>query len=190
MRAKQLKIFTLILIGLALLFGCEGPEGPQGPQGPQGDQGPQGPEGPQGPPGTANVIYSDWITPEDNMWEANNDFFGDFIRFYDINAPELSQEIIDQGVIKVYADVQGDDFIYPLPLDGASLINAYRFAVEPQNIRVYYYNQNDPTGDPGDSLVERMRYVIIPGGTAAKIKNEMPDLNNYSEVVEYFGIEE
>lgn len=55
MRAKDLKLLTVLLFGSILLLGCEGPEGPTGSAGPEGPQGPQGPEGPQGLTGNANV---------------------------------------------------------------------------------------------------------------------------------------
>lgn len=88
------RFLGILLIG-GLLTACskDGDIGPQGETGPEGDV---GPEGPQGQPGTANVIYSEWIDTE----------FSDPINAtgagFDIEAADITQEILDQGTILVF----------------------------------------------------------------------------------------
>jgi len=161
--AKLLVTAVSLVIGLGLVTACEGPQGPQGPEGPQGDQ---GPKGDQGDPGTANVIYSDWTTPD--SWEPA-EIFGDSLRQGDIIADSLTQEIVDQGVVKVYVDFFNADFIYQLPVsDVAGFPYSLSFKIKPDTLRLEFYDPDNPNSDPGSlPSSNKFRYVLIPGGQAA-----------------------
>jgi len=99
-------LFVITLI--AFLPGCEkqGAVGPQGghgergTQGARGDVGQTGEKGPkgdrgdtgaQGPAGSVNVIYSEWITGTHNV-----------VTTFPIAVAQLTQSIIDRGVVAVY----------------------------------------------------------------------------------------
>src|ERR1700739_390085 len=65
---KKTNFLLLVLMAISLLLfaqscGKDGAVGPQGPVGATGPTGTTGQSGPTGPTGTANVIYSDWVTP-------------------------------------------------------------------------------------------------------------------------------
>jgi len=164
-------VTVLLVIGLGLLAGCkdlQGPKGPKGDQGAQGPQGPKGDQGPQGKPGTANVIYSDWIQP--SSWSKGDDF-GDMYRYFIIEADSLTQDVLDQGAVRVYWDPAGSDRIYPLPSpkDGApGNAFSYYYKLKVDTVRIEYYDPDNPSTVPYAITTDnRFRYVIIPGGQAA-----------------------
>lgn len=67
-----------------------------------GVTGPQGPTGPQGTAGTANVVYSGWITIDQNIRDPTID--GSALVVSDIPAPGLTGTIIpdfDTGSPKI-----------------------------------------------------------------------------------------
>ena len=89
---------VLVLCFALIILGCEGKEGPRWLMGPEG------PRGPKGPAGSANIIYSEWFSP--NTWVAAT-LFGIHERSYTMAASLLTQEIIDHGVIMVYMKFVG-----------------------------------------------------------------------------------
>ena len=198
--------------------GVVGPQGPQGEQGEVGPQGPagadgeaQGIPGPQGPSGadgtdgadgadgqdgangadgqdgatgTANVIYSDWIASD--FPNSINDTFDQ----WELNAPELTQEIHDTGVILVYARI--GTLIHKLPDSFfTSIQEHWNFRLLDTNddliaIRVHSIDGSN-IGTP--YLNEDFRYVIIPGGVAASGKSAFDYAKmSYDEIVERFNI--
>lgn len=192
MRTTLIKYIVIIISSIALIgiLGCEGPEGPTGPAGTQGAQGEQGPQGPQGPEGTANVIYSDWIPLNDASVSSPADttlLSRNYTRYH-IPAEELTQEIIDDGVIMVYYQLLG--MITPLPYTLAGLggdeDKVITFApFTPDRITILG-QELDNTAWTINSSTE-FRYVLIPGGTSAKQK--FPDFSNYYETMEFYGID-
>ena len=176
---------TLVLsvfLGSMMIVACEGPQGPQGPEGPQG---PQGDQGPQGEEGTANVIYSDWMTPD--TWEPA-ELFGDSVRHGDIIADDLTQDIVDNGEVEVYGDFYGSDFIYKLPVDpsmaGITFTLSYKF--KPDTLRLEFFDPDNPNTDPGSlPSSNKFRYVLIPGGQSAG-----SSANNAGDILKEISYEE
>ncbi|WP_299435718.1 hypothetical protein [uncultured Aquimarina sp.] len=160
-----------VVILSALIFSCEGEDGAIGPQGEQGEQGPQGD---QGEPGTANVMYSDWI---DSGFE--NDITDGFDAF-NIDAPEITQEILDTGTILVYAR-STTNTIYQVPVTFHGFLNEnYFFRVITAgtlNIGVEGIGIND-IGEP--FLNDVFRYIIIPGGATINNSKSLEDFKNMS----------
>lgn len=171
---------TTVAIMLAV-SGCEGPAGPTGPAGPQGDAGEQGP---QGPPGTADVIYSDWIGLTDLEAGVDTVYLGRNYRKHDIPAPELTQEIIDEGAVLVYLRLSGG--VVPLPgtFGGANPIHITFALLHPGTLSVLSQNlDNTPTGL---NTSAEFRYILIPGGATAEMGMST---QSYSTVLEYYGID-
>lgn len=130
----------------------------------------KGDTGPAGPTGAANVIYSEWYSPE--TWRAEINF-GIYYRAYNMAAPSLTQEIIDQGVVLVYVKFIGSDpAILPLPLVlGESPGYSFSYQAQADSVRAKYYDPANPSTFPG--IIQRwnqVRYVLIPGGEAAATK--------------------
>ena len=147
--------------------------------------------------GTANVMYSSWITIEGGAgeWTAK-ELATDSLRYHDIAANSLNEEIVNKGVVNVYADFRdlstNLNHIYALPMsDLPGIGGSFYFMYNDQNIRIAYFDENSPQTDPGDLNVDtKFRYVIIPGGVAAKSKLSKEQIKSmsYAEVKSRFGI--
>lgn len=184
---KTVKQITSIFLLTTILFlsSCSGDDGEDGATGPQGEQGPQGDQGEQGEIGTANVIYSDWIDSEfDNPVTDGFDSFS-------IDAPEVTQEILDSGTILVYAN-SNSNTIYQVPVSFHGILNEnYWFRVINTgtiSIGVEGIGINN-IGEP--FLNNVFRYVIIPGGVSASAKSTVNySKMTYKEIIEHFNIPE
>ncbi|NHF60300.1 collagen-like protein [Flavobacteriaceae bacterium TP-CH-4] len=184
--------------------GETGPQGPQGPQGEQGETGPQGPAGPQGEQGetgTANVIYSGWIDSElaNNVISTSASF--------SIDAPLMTQGIIDTGVILVFGKskpnpVTNDTDVYGIPIVfGAALQQSHYFRAETAgqlDIVVAANEEGEPVGVP---FFGEYRYILIPGGQSTGGNSGSDTLGNktshtdlskmsYRDILEQFNIPE
>jgi hypothetical protein len=87
-------------------IGPQGSEGPAGPQGPTGPTGPTGPAGPAGPPGTSTVL----VTLDYNFILRSNGT-GD----QTWSVPEITQSVIDNGVVIGYIQLGGSGSWTTLP---------------------------------------------------------------------------
>lgn len=182
MKKLTLQSIAALLVAVLISFSSCSKEGPVGPEGPAGPQGPQGSQGPEGDPGTANVIYSEWIdlTFEDGAAE--------------IPADALTADILNSGDIKAYWNLgdEEDPFIVPIP------------AVVPISLLV-----EDPAEDQPDVFIDpyyavgsillscnynfsgQFRYILIPGGTAArKAGPSVVDWNDYNSVKKYLNLKD
>lgn len=205
---KLLSLLAIAVTFLALSCTKEGPEGPagatgaqgpagvQGPQGipgnpgPTGPAGPIGPVGPQGPPGTANVIYSPWIAdPTNANWaDTNMALYGTVVRRRNISAPGVTQSIIDQGVVLVFARggaIGGGNAPIQLPVTITFGGNQLQVGFIPVLGKLVFYIANTITGTaPTVFWGGDFRYVLIPGGVAGgRSAEKMAEINGraYSE---------
>lgn len=185
---KKLTLQSLAALLLAVLISfssCskEGPEGPAGAQGQQGAQGPQGPEGDQGEPGTANVIYSEWTTQDFLPDTIHNGNVVDTVSYTAlIEAERLDATMISTGEMKVYvnANTENDPTVFPLPYNDGLIYIDVVF-----RIGEIYITSNVNLSDAP------FRYVLIPGGTAArKAGPELVDWNNYNSVKKYLNLKD
>lgn len=180
MKKTIMKFSTSLIIAFSFLLINTSCEGEDGAIGPQGEQGAQGEQGTQGNPGTANVIYSDWIAS--GLEQNVSDGFDAF----DINASEITQEVMDTGVILVYAK-QGIA-VYQIPLTLNGNINEsyyYRvFNIGELNIAVEGANGVTNIGAP---FLQLFRYVIIPGGQSSRSALDYQSMS-YNELCTLFNI--
>jgi hypothetical protein len=165
--------------------GATGPAGPAGPAGPTGAAGVPGAAGTPGAPGTANVIYSPWLdvafTPntDSSAWTAQ------------INAPLMVDSILNKGEVKVYLNAGKDsttrNLIVSLPIFDVFLTG--------EIINVYFQTQRiilAATGDvgtftSGGAKYFQYRYVLIPGGKAARMASGI-DWSKYDQVKKYLRL--
>lgn len=148
------KLTTVIVLSL-FIFSCEGEDGPTGSEGPQGEQ------GEQGETGTANVIYSDWIDSEfplDIM--STHDTF-------EVEATEITEEILNSGVVLVYGKSNVGANVFGLPLVRLNVSYNYNIVPNALNITVESLDGNNI----GATSFSSYRYVIIPSGVAVTSKN-------------------
>lgn len=141
--------------------GATGARGEKGDRGPQGPAGPRGATGPQGPAGSVNVVYSDWITLPSTTAS------------YAINVPQLTQAIVDRGVVAVYVKAfKSDTYLgtYKLPVN-SPLGQYLEYSIEPNAITV----SASSTMAAGSY---QFRYVLIPGSVAATAGVNLHDYNS------------
>ncbi len=124
----------------------------------KGDTGPQGPQGPAGPD---SVMYSDWIQLQ--MTSIN-----DTVYYQQLNAPAVTQGILDSGIILTYIKDQ-DGYVYHA--------SDYGFYTDFNVGTIEVYT----VGDGSDYY---FRYVIVPGsvsiGGSSTRKLTQKDLQNMS----------
>ncbi|WP_183564073.1 hypothetical protein [Mucilaginibacter sp. SP1R1] len=143
-------------------------------------------KGPKGDPGTANVIYSDWFTPPTYTKTV---VFGLNTLTYNLVEPKITQAILDQGVVVVYAKLNGyvpsvwpTDQVSPLPvtinyLSGTtSEIDTWSGLYSVGNVQISFKNNNNLYSSL--ATAHSFRYVIIPGG----VKISSLNLKNYNEL--------
>ena len=172
--------YVFFLIVIAGFVSCKGEIGPVGPA---------GVDGTDGEDGNANVISSDWISP---TWGgAMPIHYGHYKYLTD----DISQEIINTGVILSYFDLLGDaSKVVFMPYTNVYL-TIYNYTLYVGEIEWWFYSQMAIT----PSTVARFRYVIIPssGNKSAdskhaiydELENAGIDINNYYEVMDYYGLD-
>lgn len=174
----------LAVVAAIALVACEGDTGPTGPQGPagsdgaEGPAGPVGPEGPEGPPGTANVIYSDWL-PRPVVSDTTVD--GTNLTIAHLEAPELSQEILDDGTVLVYMRFSSGVWQLPYTSHAGGAPNTLDFIAQVEDIILTRFRHDNGSVTIGTTV--DFRYVLIPGGVPAGM-----DVVDYSAVKAYFAI--
>jgi hypothetical protein len=174
--------YLLLLLTVVALFAAScgkngavgpiGPAGPTGPTGPTGPAGTNGTAGATGATGSANVIYSDWITP---ATYTKDTIFSTYHFFYNIAASKITQAILDNGTVVVYGRLNGyttliwpTNQVSPLPisviyqLGSITYTDTWSSLVTLGNIKIDF--SNDKNYYIGISNAHSFRYIIIPGG--------------------------
>lgn len=197
MKKVTLPLIASVFVTMVIALGScskEGPVGPVGAQGPPGPTGAQGPAGAKGDPGTANVIYSNWL---DVDFTSVNDTADDgtitpIAWLADIDAPRLDASILSTGEIKVYINIgtADDPEVIPLPLfDSYALTGVLNINLTYSIGNIFLYATDDAsTFVSGGKKLWQYRYILIPGGTAARKAAPAIDWNNYTEVKKYLNL--
>jgi hypothetical protein len=146
-------------------------------------------EGTQGPAGIdATVYYSEWFTP--TAWSGDS---GDW--YFEASAPDLTQNIMEGGVVLAYAWLAGD--LYGSTTE--RLLPAYAVGAN-WSFLIHQYGSIQFTTDllalPSTSG-NKFRFIAIPG-TVPALKSGTPgyrsvqELRNmsYKEVCKLFNIPE
>jgi hypothetical protein len=133
------KLFLFAVVSALMLAGC-GKEGPTGPQGAKGQD--------------ATVYYSEWFSPA--AWSGgSNDWY------FAANAPDLTQDIVENGVVLAYAwlanDVYEGTSMRPLP---ANAVGAN------WSFLIHQYGSIEFTCDSYAAPLttgNKFRFIAIPG---------------------------
>ncbi|MBO9203171.1 MULTISPECIES: collagen-like triple helix repeat-containing protein [Niastella] len=180
--------FLYYLLAATLLVGAckKGDPGPQGAKGDKGDTGATGEKGAagnKGDAGTANVIYSDWLDVS-FVSQSGGGFFAQ------IQEAKVTDDLLSKGEIKVYLNLgtAAEKFVIALPfLSGTTQITPF---YEPGLIEMASNaNVGTITDQASGSKVQQYRYVLIPGGTHARMDKQI-NWNNYEEVKNYLGLKD
>ncbi|WP_109301933.1 hypothetical protein [Aquimarina sp. AU474] len=184
--ASLFLVFSFIIINTS----CEGEDGRDGAIGPQGID------------GNANVIVSDWFTPDSNAYETTVTSQAFFFLEVDITAPEITQEILDNAVVLVYARLNAySDTVWPdnqvglMPItimsgaNSITQIDTWAAKISLGNIKIHVTNQEqDYTYQIDDLDPSSFRYVIIP--PTNKISKLNIDFSNYENIKEKYAIKD
>ncbi|MBC9911416.1 collagen-like triple helix repeat-containing protein [Chitinophaga varians] len=203
MKRLMYSLSFLLLIATAVLSisscsksGDPGPAGQQGPKGDKGDKGDNGaggPTGPKGDTGTVNVIYSDWLDvayKPDTVHLAGGKI--DTLGYYaDITAPKLTTNILTKGELKVYINLStaADPVITPLPYTDLKSGLYIKYVAYQQTIQLDSNGDISTVQNNAGTKLHQYRYILIPGGTAARKSNAI-NWNNYQEVKAYLGLKD
>jgi hypothetical protein len=174
----------IVLLTTVFLFTACSKEGSHGLVGQQGEQGPKGDKGDtgqQGPTGTANAIYSDWMRVF--FTTLGGSFDGIKYYFGTMDAPKLTQAILDKREVTVYMNNTGVAPPYVVKLLGYEYPSEDRFYIRINRLRVRSIELIETYLPPGAIY---FRYVIIPGGVHTRILSPPPDLNDYHAVCQYY----
>lgn len=200
MKTKN-NILTFGLMVLALvLTSCsaeDGVDGSDGLQGLQGTTGVDGEDGADGQDGNANVISSDWFSPSD--YTLTTGFGGINLLENEQAAAEITQEIIDSGVVLTYGKLNGyATSIWPL--DQVSLMpisltynsspsetDNWKAILSAGNVTIRFTNSNNTYSSLSSS--HSFRYVVIPESVSAKSVRLNYEKMSYKEVMDHFGLE-
>jgi hypothetical protein len=129
----SIRLVAVVMMAVVVISSCSK----------EGDTGPQGPSGPQGPAGSVNMISSDW---KSITFTGGSPWTGE------LSAPELTQEILDKGVIKLYFNA--NSYVLEVP---SEYVSGMTFLSQVGNIHIAAPQRWDATS--GYSY----RYVLIPG---------------------------
>lgn len=186
MKHMFLKSITALFFSLAILAtSCK--KGDTGAQGEQGEQGETGATGSTGKTGSANVIYSGWI-------DASFEGYNDSTAIAEIDAAKLTDSILNYGDIKVYwnANTASTPYVVSLPYAdngmflGVDDLYLNFVAVSGSIYLLSNYDLSSGT-DATYGDYWQYRYVLIPGGTAARTA---VDWNDYKQVQKYLGLKD
>jgi hypothetical protein len=200
----------VFIIALAGVFSCKGPKGDTGPVGPRGDkgdtgttgqtgpQGPAGQDGQDGQNGNANVTIISLMSTDITWLEGY--YLERIANVYAFDAPEVNDDIINHGTVLGFCYISEEWHSLPIVWeDTDGLTRAYVIhTYSPNTITLYAFQTGDVL-DP--SVIEEYRFLLITDNTVTPAKGLAPegdiltrmaeagvDVENYYEVLDYFGI--
>jgi hypothetical protein len=175
MKTRIINIFLWVVISTLVLSGCQ-TDGVPGPAGQDGLDGQN-----------ATIYYSEWFSPSE--WLGIS---GDW--YFDANAPDLTKNIVENGVVLAYVWLAGDLYnatsVRPLP-DYALGAN--------WSFLIHQYESIEFTSDMISKPLSghKFRFIAIPGTIpalkSASLKNksdaELRSMSYY-DVCKLFNIHE
>lgn len=187
---------TFLLSLAVIIFSCGAcsKDGAVGPAGATGPAGAAGPAGPTGATGTANVIYSDWLDVAYDPITGDFDEDGklDTAAFETaIAVDKLDNDILTTGEVKVYINLgtAAAPDITPLPYFDVFAGYSINPSFSANQIYMLATNSFQTYIGTDNAKHQQYRYVLIPGGTAARTGKSV-DWNNYSEVKAYLKLKD
>lgn len=177
-----IKFGVLLLFATSLLCGCK-----------------KGEQGPPGATGSANVKYSDWFTA--NAYTTTT-IFGIKNFSYEKAAADITQPVIDSGIVLVYAKLIGYNVsVWPvnqvaqLPISltyvsGSTMTDTWSALIAPQKITIRFVN--DLNYYSNLAVTHQFRYIIVPGGNKISGRRASDEYKNmsYSQVCNRLQIAE
>jgi len=181
--------YVLMALIMVITFSCSPEDGTDGAQGPAGAAGQDGTNGQDGEDGNANVMAVTFASP---AWSGST---------INLTAPEITQNTFDNGAVLGYVKFANvNSIFYPVP--GGVFPSAPSFVIRTY-IEVGQYQLRavewDGTPHAAPESIEEVKLIIIESSsTIAKsskiniqdqLKNAGVDINNYNEVMDYYGLD-
>lgn len=176
------------MMALMLIFGvaCDGDDGATGPA---GTTGANGTDGTDGQDGNANVLTYTFDTSAENG------------QIWDITATQLTQDVLDNDAILAYLR-RGTSY-YPTP--GTSFGDEIKLIFLPDTAQFLFYDRMSGANlTPSVGTYDLFKMVIIESSSTTAGKNNLTsptqqvynelanagvDVNNYEDVMDYYGLE-
>ncbi len=189
------KVFLTAFLAIALVS-CSAEDGSDGATGPQGPAGQNGIDGVDGEDGNANVIDIGWFTPPSYSLTVN---FGINYIEHDEPIDEITQEVVENGVVLIYGKLNGyNSSIWPydqiaqLPItltyqNGVTMTDVWTAIVSESNLRIRFVN--DDNFYSSISTSHSFRCIIIPSSKTSKNSSINFSKMSYEEVIDHFGLE-
>jgi hypothetical protein len=180
---KKLSGYFFVACMLSVVLGTTScsKKGDAGPAGTTGAKGDKGDKGDQGDAGSANVIYSGWMDAAYG-YDSTSEVY-----FFDITADKLTTDVLNTGVVKVYMNFGTPASPAVVSLPYSDEVGTYIREYSLEGIIELVSNANPSTvTDSNGASRRQVRYVIIPGGEAARVAKAI-DWNDYAKVKAYMG---
>ena len=131
------------------------------------------------------VYYSEWITPSAWLRDSSDWYFS-------VDAPELTADIVERGVILAYASLDGDIYEAPVrPLPAYAVGANWSFLIPDYEIIEFTSDMISKPVTTGNSF----RFIAIPGNTDSLKSASMGKMNeqvlrsmSYKDVCKLFNI--
>lgn len=154
-----------------------------------------------------DVLYSDWLTPGivsnptsgtstgngsgTSVPNGNAPATPTNIRYFNVLAPAITQEILDKGVVLAYCRLANDEnktrsLATTTMISG--FISIWDFSMTVGKIQFIQSSAN-PFGIPAISSSNKFRYVIIPPTKHVRLSKPLKDLS-YAEICARYNIPE
>jgi len=178
--------YVLMALIMIVSFSCSPEDGADGAQGAAGPAGQDGTNGQNGEDGNANVQTFTF----DVSAESGSSI--------DLSITEFTQSVLDNDVILWYLKV--GNLSYPIPGSGPNAGYVVRTYAQVGTTRLNFHNWNGTSYSINAGDIDMVKIIIIEStNTTAKslgkqhVFNELKaagvDINNYNEVMDYYGLD-
>ena len=178
------KASHIFFVALTAVFLSSCFRGPQGPIGPQGQDGLNGRDGLDG---NANVISINYAADPSHWYDVGTPGEDDYFMALDLDVPEITQDIVDNGLVLVYYRADTQDPWTALPYTIVSHNPDY---IEKLDF-IYdlgFVGMQSQASDRNATAYEGIFRVIV--ATAIPVGKMEVDYSNYHEVSTLLGIYE
>ena len=167
---KKVNLVLSLILTFGMIFSCtKEVEGPQGPQGPQGQAG----------PGASSTTFN---VPA-NAWQGDGD--GYYVTITNVNI--LTQDIVNNGAVLLYWNIDGEWVPLPASFVGGSWTTHMFFTFSVGEIYLEFQDDDGFTPNPGSEYgTTTFRVVAIAASGLAE--NPNLDKTNYEEVIKTFNL--
>ncbi|SFE06350.1 hypothetical protein SAMN05518672_104339 [Chitinophaga sp. CF118] len=180
---KKLSGYFFVACMFSVVLGITscGKDGDAGPKGATGETGPKGDKGDKGDQGDAGVIYSGWLDASYGFDSTGG------VYFTDIAADKVTAEVLNTGMVKVYMNfgTSASPVVVSVPYAEETGVYIKEYLLEGL-IELVSNVDASTVEDTNGNHRRQVRYVIVPGGTAARAAKAI-DWNDYAKVKAYMG---